>query len=568
MLLNILIFLAVLSVLIFVHELGHFLAAKACRIYVDRFSIGMPPRLFGIRLGETDYCISALPIGGYVKMAGQEDSPLSDEEREKEYGHVPPERWFNNRPVWQRLTVAFAGPFMNFLLAIVLYAAMTAIGAQVPESQMSARIGVVEPNSPAASAPLYVERPGAAPDSYSGPPDATGWKTADLVVSIDGKPMEVFTDMAFATALGGENALHHVVIERTNPDNSKTRYVSPVKAVRVGEPTNPRFGVGPFESALVDDVLDPSPAKAAGLQKNDVIVRADGELVDYTTFRAKTEALPEGSSVNIEVLRDAKTFNVTIAPITIGRVVGLACSTDKLDKDDKEDLGGQPVVLSAQEKLAKAAGIQRKDIITEIDGQPASLKLLEQLSREHPNSELAVTIKRPAILFGLIQKEKTFNAKLPVDPVRAVGVQLALKMVWRTYPASQWLPEGVRQTVGALALTIDTLKALVTHRVSPKELGGPLMIASVVTQAAENGWFWLLKFTAFISVNLCVFNLLPLPVLDGGLIVIHTLEGIRRKPLSPVFLERFQQAGLLFIIALMLFVTFNDVQRWIVGLTP
>ena len=200
MLLNILIFLAVLSVLIFVHELGHFLAAKACRIYVDRFSIGMPPRLFGIRLGETDYCISALPIGGYVKMAGQEDSPLSDEEREKEYGHVPPERWFNNRPVWQRLTVAFAGPFMNFLLAIVLYAAMTAIGAQVPESQMSARIGVVEPNSPAASAPLYVERPGAAPDSYSGPPDATGWKTADLVVSIDGKPMEVFTDMAFATA--------------------------------------------------------------------------------------------------------------------------------------------------------------------------------------------------------------------------------------------------------------------------------------------------------------------------------------------------------------------------------
>ncbi|MFM1918892.1 MAG: hypothetical protein RLZZ303_526, partial [Candidatus Hydrogenedentota bacterium] len=104
------VFILVLSLLVFVHELGHFLAAKACNIYCDRFSIGMPPRLFGFKWGETDYCIGALPFGGFVKMAGQEDAPLSDEEREATYGHVPSDRWFNNKPVYQRIIVLVAGP--------------------------------------------------------------------------------------------------------------------------------------------------------------------------------------------------------------------------------------------------------------------------------------------------------------------------------------------------------------------------------------------------------------------------------------------------------------------------
>jgi len=155
LLVNLLVFIVVLGVLIFFHEMGHFLAAKACGIYVDRFSLGMPPRVAGIRLGETDYCIGALPIGGYVKMAGQEDAPLSEEEREKDYGHVPPERWYNNKPVWQRMIVIVAGPLMNLLLGILLYGIVAAAGTRVPESEISTRAGFVKPESPAASAPLY-----------------------------------------------------------------------------------------------------------------------------------------------------------------------------------------------------------------------------------------------------------------------------------------------------------------------------------------------------------------------------------------------------------------------------
>ncbi|GAG17799.1 unnamed protein product, partial [marine sediment metagenome] len=152
---DIIIFLLVLGLLIFVHELGHFVAAKACGIYCCRFSLGMPPRLFGFTIGETDYCVGAIPVGGYVKMAGQEDAPLSEEEREREYGHVPSDRWFNNKPAWQRCVVLVAGPLMNLVLAIVLYALVAATGAEVMEIQVDSRIGEVVPGSPAAQAPMY-----------------------------------------------------------------------------------------------------------------------------------------------------------------------------------------------------------------------------------------------------------------------------------------------------------------------------------------------------------------------------------------------------------------------------
>ncbi|MCF6286046.1 MAG: site-2 protease family protein, partial [Candidatus Hydrogenedentes bacterium] len=145
---GILIFLAVLSFLVFFHEMGHFLAAKACNIYVDRFSIGMPPRVIGFKWGETDYCIGALPIGGFVKMAGQEDAPLTEEEREKEYKGVPPDRWFNNKPVWQRIIVILAGPVANLILAVLLYGLLAIVGKEVAELDLAARVGFVVESSP------------------------------------------------------------------------------------------------------------------------------------------------------------------------------------------------------------------------------------------------------------------------------------------------------------------------------------------------------------------------------------------------------------------------------------
>src|SRR5690606_16116775 len=138
-------------------------AAKACGVYCDRFSLGMPPRVWGFKWGETDYCIGALPIGGYVKMAGQEDAPRSAEERDREYAHVPAERFYSSKPVWQRSIIIFAGPFMNLVLGVFLYGVVAYFGAEVPESKVDNRVGAVLPGSPAAEAPMYLIPEGQSP---------------------------------------------------------------------------------------------------------------------------------------------------------------------------------------------------------------------------------------------------------------------------------------------------------------------------------------------------------------------------------------------------------------------
>jgi regulator of sigma E protease len=560
--LDILIFLAVLSILIFVHELGHFLAAKACNIYVDRFSIGMPPRLFGLRLGETDYCVSALPIGGYVKMAGQEDAPLSEEEREKEYGHVPEDRWFNKKPVWQRHLVSVSGPLMNLVLGVLLYGIVAAVGDMAPEWESTSRIGVIEEGSPAEAALLYRYDPEKGPSEYEGTPDAAGWKTGDRILSLDGRKVDNITDLAIGAILGGEDTVHHVVLERPEQDGSALQFFSPVSPEAIDEKTgHPRFGVAPFETAVVGNVMEDTPAEAAGLNEGDIILRANGEIVDQPTFIQKVEQVEEGGELALLIERDGEKMEVALRPKTVGRLRGLNLAQPGEGEGPLE-------VLYITGGLLEKTGLKRKDTITAVNGEKMNLEALRELEQASPGKTLTFTVERPEILFGVIQKPAELTVDVPVASVRAIGVGLVPKMVFRRTPFPQVIPEAFRQSYLALERTLLTIKALVTRDVSPKDIGGPLMIFDVTTKAAKAGWSWLLKITAFISINLCVFNLLPLPVLDGGQVLINSYEGIFRKPLSMKFQERFQFVGLVLIIGLMLFVTWNDISRFVERMVP
>ena len=557
---SIFVFLCVLSLLVFFHELGHFLAAKACGIYVDRFSIFMPPRLFGIRLGETDYCIGAFPIGGYVKMAGQEDTPLSEEERQHEYGHVPPERWFNNKPIWQRSFVLLAGPTMNLVLAVFLYGLMAAIGGEVPEWELNARVGQIEPDYPAATAPLYKFDGDEYPD-ISGAPDALGWQTGDYIVSFNGKPIDTIADLAIASILEGSETVHQILIDRQNPDGSRSIFLSPVAPqLREGE-DYPRFGVAPFETAMVAGILEGMPGEAAGLQEGDIITRANGVPVDRGTFIKLVEELPSGDTLTLDVLRDEKRLEIALQPQTIGRLRGLL-----LEAPPEPD--GAPAVAFLTDDMAAATGLKRRDILLEVNGQPANLETFRELEQSRPGEKLHIKVQRPNILFGLIQRAETLDLELNVEPVRAIGVSLSPLYQFHRTPPAQVIPEAFRQAYIAVARTLMTLKALFAGDVSPKDLGGPLMIGDITAKAAEAGYLWLWKTTAFISINLFIVNLLPLPVLDGGHLVLNIIEAIRRKPLNPRIQERLQAAGIILIIGLMLFVTWNDIGRFISNITP
>jgi len=572
MILDLVVFLLVLGLLIFFHELGHFLAAKACGIYCDRFSLGMPPRLFGVRLGETDYCLGALPLGGYVKMAGQEDVPMDDEERQETYAHVPPERWFNNRPLWQRFIVILAGPLMNLVLAVILYGVIAAVGAWVPEAEVDNRIGMVLPDSPAARAPMYLMTDDKQKVDLSAAPDAVGWQTGDRIATINDDTMTSIKDVAIDAILSAGKPLD-VVVERARADGSLARYLSPVKPEAMVEDGYVRFGVDQFETALIDHVMAGTPAKDGGLKEGDIILRANGALTDRATFIKAVEAIPEGETLTLDIQRDSQTLEIALQPRTIGRFRGLA-TAPQMDFATHATDDAQPTVVAVSDALEqnelrstdldrKGQGLLPGDIIEKVNGQPASVAVLHAVEYANPGATVELQVRRPAVLYGYLRDEQTVTVEVTAAPVRAIGIQFGTKMVFHRVPWVQVAPEALRQGYQAMRRTLQMVALLVTGSVSPKELGGPVMIYQVTTTAAREGYWWLLKITAFISANLCVFNLLPLPVLDGGMLLCFVIEGIRRKPLSIQFQQRIQQVGLVLIIGLVLFVTFNDVSRWV-----
>ena len=583
---SILIFLVVLSVLVFVHELGHFVAAKACNIYVDQFSIGMPPRLFGFKWGDTDYCISALPLGGYVKMAGQEDAPLSDEEREATYGHVPSEQWFCNRPVWQRLIVLFAGPFMNLVLAVVVFAFMAIVGDHVPSSSLEARIGYIDEDYPAKTAALFaMEKDGALPD-LTGTPDATGLTTGDLIVSMNGEPVDNIQNVIMNTVLVDESTSHTFVIQRTAHDGTQQYFATAIVPKKVeGEDDFARFGFSPFQALHLTKIYPGEAAEQAGLQEDDIITHVDGVAVDMATLTKQIESVPEGQEITLTIKRPTSdleklsalaeldtydTVEISLSPRGIGRFQGLNWepSPEYLKSQDLSEEGTEINIFYVSDEMAGATGLQAKDVITAINGEPATPSLLRELEQNKAGEDLTLTIERPSILFGLGQKAETLEVDVPVSPVRWMGVQLGMLEVFHSTNFASAIPSAFIQCYDAVAFTLETISALITGNVSPKNIGGPVMIFDVTSKAAEAGWYSLLRIMAIISINLAVFNLLPLPVLDGGQIVINSLEAVRRKPLSMKFQERFQTVGVIMIIGLMLFVTFNDVGRMIRDMLP
>lgn len=243
-------FIVTLGVLVFVHELGHFLAAKLCGMRVDRFSIGFPPRAFGKQIGETDYCISWIPIGGYVKIAG-----MIDESFDTDHLSRPPEPWeYRSKPVWQRMFVISAGVIMNLLLAVVIFWGINY--AQGKSLRQTTTIGYIVPGSPAAAA---------------------GLAAGDRVLSINGEPVRhwdrilelvylenVGDDLEFRIARGGTET--PVLVPRAD----------------IPEPTEAGFGVVPDSTEIVVSAVEPGrPADKLGLRPLDVIVALDGRPVAY-----------------------------------------------------------------------------------------------------------------------------------------------------------------------------------------------------------------------------------------------------------------------------------------------
>ncbi len=282
-------FILTLGVLVLVHELGHFLAAKLFKMRVDRFSIGFPPRAFGKQIGETDYCISWIPIGGYVKIAG-----MIDESFDTEFLGKPPEPWeFRSKPIWQRMIVISAGVIMNILLAVLIFWAINYIqGSAVRETTT---IGYVIEQSAAAKA---------------------GFQAGDRILEMNGKPVQnwdqLLSDLYIET-MGSD-----VTVSVQHGAEQRTLFVP---RSTIPEPNEAPFGIVPDQTQIVVSTVEPGkPAEQVGLKPLDILVSMNGTPIRYTEKVREIVQGNAGKQLTIEWKRGTELMSGTTTPTADGKI--------------------------------------------------------------------------------------------------------------------------------------------------------------------------------------------------------------------------------------------------------
>ena len=460
-----------LGILVTVHELGHFLAARLFKMRVDAFSIGFPPNVVDKQVGATRYRLGAVPLGGYVKIAGMVDESLDVEGLESE----PAPDEFRAKPVWQRMIVISAGVIFNLILAALLYAAL------------AFTYGV--PYTPVENVRLEVAEGSIAAD--------IGLETGDRVVAVNGDPVErweqVFTPGTLAAdpfqltvERGGER------VELTGPGDLLTQFSRRQRALeQAGEPALlPNvFGAGAQLPSVLADVQPGSAADEAGLRPGDRVLSIDG--------------------------RPAETWDL---------LTGIVAGSE-----------GRPLTVRWARPDSLAAG-----------GAVAGARVVETRGAATVY-EAAVTPRSSGdrYLLGVVVDEAALGQRID-----RVGVGAALAA-------------GTQRTASITGATFAFIGKLVTGRESVREnVGGPLIIAKQSKEAADRGLaeFW--NFVAYLSIALAVFNVLPIPALDGGHLVFLAYEAIARREPSLKVRMVVQQVGVALILALMVFVIFNDAVRW------
>ncbi|MSR47436.1 MAG: RIP metalloprotease RseP [Planctomycetes bacterium] len=603
-----------IGLVIFVHELGHFLVAKKCGVRVEAFAIGFGPRLFGFKRGDTEYRLGLIPIGGYVKMAG--DNP--GDSLQGDGTDLP------SKTVGQRFAIYVAGVVMNLLFAVIALPIVLAVGVQFH----STTIGSVQPGGPAWKA---------------------GIEKGDEVLAIDGHRADDFNDVIAEVALSGADG---VVIEflRTGPEGAPRTQQVAVQPEFDRAQGRYVIGVAPSLAATFDVDQD-GPAARAGIKKGERIVAFDGvPLADVDAFeprridnkrtsvtlRVADRAGGERDVVVEPTKQELPTCVVGIKPYQsrVKALRGRAAASDLARVDDeliaiarKEGEGPATIVaaigdadeMAAAFAQAGALGgqarllVRRDGALLELAlpaGFDAALATDIALMLEPPGRRIRVVSDFPAALAGMESggeivkvnqvavanwaeiKQRVDKAvpaspdgsALPLEftllyadgretsvtvtprveqPPVVFGLVPTIAMVERSYP----LPEAVRVGVSSAGYMLKnvylTLKKILVREVSASNLSGILTIAYVSRSFAESGIATLFFFLAVLSLNLAFLNLLPIPVLDGGHLFFLLVEKVKGSPVSDKVMGFSQLVGLVLVLALLLFVTYNDLRRFI-----
>ncbi len=438
-LISVVAFIVVLGVMIVVHEFGHFAVAKLCGVRVEVFSVGFGKRLFGFRKGETDYRVALLPLGGSVKMAGE--NPMEERKGDP--------REFLSKPRWQRFLIAVAGPAMNVVLAVGLLTGVYMVRYEMPAYLKGpAVIGWVDQDTPAARAKL---------------------QSGDRILRFDGVQSPTWQDIELKVLINPGQVIP-ITVQRGEQVATTTVTPETVGADRTGGNMG-WYPARPIEIAVIDPNL---PGAKAGLRLGDQITSLNSATMHCVEELLAYLAANKDKPVQVAVLRGANSLNFAVTPV-----------------------------------LSQVAG-------------------------------------EPRYRLGFQSREKMTVEKLPFFAA-----------------LTQSLAENRRYS----SLFIEVVKKVVERKVSMRQFEGPIGIAAASGEAAQQpGWIPLLTLTALISLQLGILNLLPIPILDGGMILLLLIEGTLRRDISMRIKERIYQAAFVFLVLFVGLVIYNDLVKHVPGL--
>ena len=548
------------GVLVFIHEFGHFIVAKACGVAVPVFSLGFGRRLLGVEIGGTDYRVSALPFGGYVMLAGADPFGYVEDDDEE----VPPEHAFLNKPVWQRLLVIGAGPAFNLALPFVVFTLVLMAGEPQPGNQ----VGMVLEDSLAAE---------------------LGIVPGDRIVSVDGVDTPTMAKVLGRVA-GLEPGDHTLVVA----DATGGRTLS----LQIPEEGFAGLGIGSARPSSVVGVDDPeSPAGRAGVLTGETVVAVGGQPVeDWVDLQLAVRDVKGGLSVRVRS-EDGEERSLQLEPDPAWRPVGLSSAdtpsaawgllpaelfVDSVSPSVQDEGGvftGCAPAPAPPPSPAQLAGVEDGDRFLTIDGEPI-LQWGDVIDRVASSIEgegdaaaarpLTVELVRRGEVLSLDMTPRVVETtnvmgdfvRRPMIGVYRLGRTVGGPEVREYYAFPDALSRSVDETVWLGTMMVEQIGKLVTGEASVrKSVGGPVEMVRQASAAAERGIFEYARLMGILSISLGIVNLLPVPVLDGGQLLFFFLEAVRGRPVSVALRERAQQLGVIFMVVLMISVLVMDLQK-------
>lgn len=535
-------FFILLGLLIFVHELGHFLVAKYFGVRVEVFSLGFGKKILQVKRGDTIYCISLIPLGGYVKMFGDDPNAEIPEE-EKQFS-------FLHKKVGQRIAIVLAGPLMNFLFAVFLFTGIAMIGQQVS----APILGDISSNSEAFK---------------------VGFRSGDKISFINETRISTWGEAEKIIRRRAGDLLNFRV---ENPQTGKREFKATPFLIDNDDIFSWAKKVGGFEglgisskASLVGVFDSHSVAATSGLQSLDLITQINRKEIRYWRelgYQLFTEA------------QKGKDIVLTVKPYIYGEDTPSKEILIKNWKPQSIDSAAAEFGIETTELYllkivedspAQRAGLQRGDKVISLRGKPVK-KWNEVLMgvksfKESQESLEFVILRNGQIENFSIQPEltKQMNRKLQDEKRFTVGIAPAITSVGAP-PVTQVTSnpvkafrEGVEKSIYWTNLVVISLIRLVQNEVSPRNISSVITIGKVAGQSFQVGISPFLKIMAIISINLFLINLLPIPVLDGGHLMFFTIEALRGAPISIKKMEVAQQIGLVIMMTLMVYALFNDI---------